>query len=90
VNHGHIRINGQKVDRASYRVRIGDHIEPKPKSKNLAAIEGCWKHPAHERPNWLVTETGKVGAKVDSLPTVETLLFPIDINLVLEYYAKRM
>lgn len=90
VNHGHVRVNGDKVDRASYRVRVGDVIMPKPKSKNLAAIESCWKHPAHERPNWLSTESGKIAATIVTLPTVDTLLLPVDINLVLEYYAKRM
>ena len=90
VNHGHIRVNGNKVDRASFRVKIGDMIEPKPKSKNIGGVAECWKHPAHERPNWLSNEAGKMSVRVESLPTPETLLFPLDVNLVLEYYAKRM
>ena len=90
VGHGHIRVNGDKVDRASYRVRVGDVIEPKPSSKNLGSIESCWKHPAHERPNWLSIESGKLSAKVVTLPAMDSLLLPVDINLVLEYYAKRM
>lgn len=90
VNHGHIRVNGQKVDIASYRVKVGDVIEPKPKTKNSGHIAETWKHPQHERPAWLTTETQSMSARVDSLPTLETMLFPVDINLVLEYYAKRM
>lgn len=90
VNHGHIRVNGQKVDIASYRVKIGDIIEPKPKSKNAAHLGEIWKHPQHERPTWLIPDAQAMSVRVDSMPTTETMLFPIDINLVLEYYAKRM
>jgi small subunit ribosomal protein S4 len=90
VNHGHVRVNGQKVDVASYRVKVGDVIELKPKARNSAAIAECWKHPAHERPAWVNIDTHAMSARVDSLPTTEAMLFPIDINLVLEYYAKRM
>jgi small subunit ribosomal protein S4 len=90
VNHGHIEVNGTKVDRASYRVRSGDTIQPRLKSRELKALVDNWKHPHRERPAWLVADTAKMTATVDSMPTAESVLLPLDINLVLEYYAKRM
>lgn len=90
VNHGHVTIDGRKMDRASYRVRVGEQVGISPKARNFAVVEECWKHPAHERPSWLVCDTNKMAANLASAPNKDSMLFPIDVNLVLEYYAKRM
>ncbi len=90
VNHGHVTIDGRKMDRASYRVKIGEKISVSPKAKNFPPVEESWKHPAHERPAWLVCDTGAMVASMESAPAKDSLLFPIDENLVLEFYAKRM
>lgn len=90
VNHGHVTIDGRKMDRASYRVKVGEQISVSPKAKNFPPVEETWKHPAHERPAWLVCDTNTMTASMESLPAKDSLLFPIDENLVLEYYAKRM
>lgn len=90
VNHGHVTIDGRKMDRAGYRVKVGEQISVSPKAKNFPPVEESWKHPAHERPAWLVCDTGSMTATIESAPSKESLLFPIDENLVLEYYAKRM
>jgi small subunit ribosomal protein S4 len=90
VNHGHVLIDGRKMDRASYRVGVGEQVTLSPRARNFKPVEESWKHPAHERPAWLFVDTNKMAAKMESLPTRDSLLFPIDINLVLEYYAKRM
>jgi small subunit ribosomal protein S4 len=90
VNHGHVTIDGRKMDRASYRVKVGEKIGISPKAKNFAVVEECWKHPAHERPAWLVCDKNEMSASMEAAPAKDSLLFPIDENLVLEYYAKRM
>ncbi|RKZ13832.1 30S ribosomal protein S4 [bacterium] len=90
VNHGHVTIDGRKMDRASYRVKIGEKISVSPKAKSFPPVEESWKHPAHERPAWLVCDTGAMVASMESAPAKDSLLFPIDENLVLEFYAKRM
>ena len=90
VNHGHVMVNGRKMDRAGYRVDVGEKISVSPKAKNFAHVSETWKHPAHERPSWMVHDTQKMEAELSSVPSKDTLLFPIDVNLVIEYYAKRM
>lgn len=90
VNHGHFEVNGRRVDRASYRVRVGDAIQPQLKSRGLKNLVDNWKHPYRERPSWLSADTQSMTATVQSAPTVEEVLLPLDVNLVLEYYAKRM
>lgn len=90
VNHGHVTIDGRKMDRASYRVKVGEQVGISPKARNFLPVEESWKHPAHERPAWLVCDTNAMNASMESHPSKESLLFPIDENLVLEYYAKRM
>lgn len=90
VNHGHVMVDGRKMDRASYRVRVNEEITLSPKARNFAVVEESWKHPAYERPSWMVTDTNKMAVVLGSVPSKDSLLFPIDVNLVLEYYAKRM
>jgi len=90
VNHGHVTVDGRKMDRASYRVKVGEKISISPKAKNFPPVEECWKHPAHERPAWLVCDTNELSASMQAAPAKDSLLFPVDENLVLEYYAKRM
>jgi small subunit ribosomal protein S4 len=90
VNHGHVTVDGRKMDRASYRVKVGEKISISPKAKNFAVVSECWKHPAHERPGWMINEAQKMEIELTSVPSKDTLLFPVDVNLVLEYYAKRM
>lgn len=90
VNHGHVTVDGRKMDRASYRVKVGEQISVSPKARNFPPVEESWKHPSHERPAWLVCDTNAMSASMESLPAKDSLLFPIDENLVLEYYAKRM
>lgn len=90
VNHGHVMVDGRKMDRASYRVRVNEEITISPKARSFAVVEEAWKHPPYERPAWLVTDTNKMSVVLSSPPSKDTLLFPIDVNLVLEFYAKRM
>jgi small subunit ribosomal protein S4 len=90
VNHGHVTVDGRKMDRAGYRVKVGEKISISPKAKNFAIVEETWKHPAHERPAWLVCDSNEMSASMEAAPSKDSLLFPIDENLVLEFYAKRM
>ena len=90
VNHGHVMVDGRKMDRAGYRVGVGEKISVSPKAKNFEHVAETWKHPAHERPSWMVHDAQKMEAELSSVPSKDTLLFPIDVNLVIEYYAKRM
>ena len=88
VNHGHFQVNGRKVDIASYRVRIGEVISLKEKSQNLECVAVSMENPSLMSPDWLDLNRNQLTATVSSLPTIESVPFPLDIQLIVEYYAR--
>ncbi|PIE15891.1 MAG: 30S ribosomal protein S4 [Proteobacteria bacterium] len=90
VNHGHLRVNGRRVDIPSFRVRIGDEITLRDRSKNLAVVVEAFESQAPMKPEWVDVAASDKKAKVRDIPTKETVPFPLDVQLVVEYYSKRM
>lgn len=89
VSHGHIQVNGKRVDIASYRVRVGDVIGPKPKSRELPAIQEAITSLRLTRPDWLECNYLEGKATVISNPGLDSMSVEVDIARVIEYYAKR-
>ena len=89
VAHGHIRVNGKRVDIASYRVDIGDVIGPKPKSKDKPMIKDSITSIRLARPDWLQCNYAEGHATVLERPTIDSLSVEVDVARVIEYYAKR-
>lgn len=89
VAHGHFLINGRKVDRPSYNVKVEDQITIKDRSKQFVknCAETC-EGPLP--PEWLALDEGKMQAKVVRLPVVEDVRLPFEIayGLVIEYYTR--
>ncbi|MCV4593580.1 30S ribosomal protein S4, partial [Escherichia coli] len=57
VNHGHVEVNGRKVNIPSFQVRVGDVISVKDKSRKNVHVEGAWSTAAGRgRPSWIVPE----------------------------------
>ena len=77
-NHGHFMVNGRRVDIASYRVRQGDIIQVRQKSANMALILESLEDYAPYRPDWLEVDPSTRSAKVVTLPTEDTIPFPVD------------
>lgn len=90
VNHGHITVNGRRVDIASFRVGVSDVIRPRKKSLQLAAITSSLEELALTRPDWMEYDAPKLVCHVKALPTSDSVPFPVDVQLVVEYYSKRM
>ncbi len=90
VCHGHFLINGKRLDIPSYRVREGDVISLRERSQNLAAVEAALGDVRLARPDWLEFDEEKKTATVKSLPKVDSVPFPLEIDLVIEYYSKRL
>ena len=89
VSHGHILINGKKVDIPSYRVRPGDKVEIREKSKKFVgeAIEGFV---GEIIPEWLISDTEALKGEVVSVPNKEQIDTAnlIEVNLIIEFYSK--
>ncbi|MGM0596297.1 MAG: 30S ribosomal protein S4 [Myxococcota bacterium] len=90
VNHGHFLVNGKKVNIPSYRINENDEVTLRQKSKDLTVVDESISSPSVSVPEWLEVDTENKKAKVASLPTVETVPFELDLQLVVEFYSKRM
>lgn len=89
VNHGHIRVNGHKVDIASYNVQPGDEIEIKdrPAARQLAT-RGFEENRARAVPSWLSLNTEQFKATVVRLPNRDEMAPEVNEQLIVEYYSR--
>lgn len=90
VSHGHLMLNGKPANIPSIRLNVGDEITVKAKSKNIPMVVETIKQPSLERPEWLAWEADKQLVKVAHLPALADVPFPVDVQLVVEYYANRV
>lgn len=88
VNHGHIKINDRRVDIPSYRVRVGEKITVREKSKNLEVVQDNLSAPRLEVPEWLSVEPKEVRATVVGNPDGTSHTFDLDLQLVVEFYNR--
>mgnify|MGYP001431828648 CR=1 FL=1 len=89
VSHGHIDVNGKRLDIPSYHVRIGDVISWRETAKKTEiykeALEGL---PKRSVPPWLDLDVAKAEIKVQSVPAVEEIAETIDTRLIVEHYSR--
>jgi small subunit ribosomal protein S4 len=90
VSHGHFRVNDRKVNIPSFRVRVGDVIAPRAKSRNHQSLIDALKTPSLERPEWIAFDETKLEAKLAHVPAGDATPFPLVVQHVVEYYATRI
>ncbi len=89
VNHGHILVNGKKVDIPSYLISLNDVIEIREKSKESKRIKESIESVARRGVvDWLELDSEKLTGKVKRLPTREDFKLQIDEQLIIEFYSK--
>ncbi len=90
VNHGHVKVNGRKVNIPSYRVKEGDVIEVRDKSKQLAVVLEATQLPERDVPDYVDADHSKMAATFVRTPTLGDVPYPVvmEPNLVVEFYAK--
>jgi small subunit ribosomal protein S4 len=90
VRHGHIRINGRKVNVPSYIIRSGDMITLKEKTKKNAGVQYALQSAPGRGtlPAWLSVTADQAMGTVVSLPTRDDIQFPIEEQLIVELYSK--
>lgn len=92
INHGHITVNGRKVDIPSYQVKIGDKIGIRKREKTekyiraqMQLLEGV----SEPRPqSWLQVDPQKIEATVVALPGREDVLIPVEEQLIVEFCSR--
>jgi small subunit ribosomal protein S4 len=90
VNHGHVTVNGQRVNIASYRVKEGDVIAVRDRSKQMALVLEATQSPERDVPDYLDVDHSKLTATYVRTPGLSDVPYAVQMepNLVVEYYAK--
>ena len=90
INHGHVKVNGKKVNIASFQVKEEDTIEIRDKSKTLALIDIALANKEREVPEYLQLDEKNKKVKFVRVPAFEEVPYPVvmEPNLVIEYYSR--
>lgn len=89
VSHGHIYVNGSRLNIPSYQVRVGDVISLKESTKKKNVFEIIREQMAEaKQPSWLTFDAKKFEGKVNSLPTAESHEFGFDLSSVIQFYSR--
>ena len=88
VRHGHVLINGKKLDVPSYKMRLNDVIGLREKSKNNAMYQENFGAPTLEIPTYLARDDSKFEATYTATPTRDDIPLEIQENLIVEHYSR--
>ena len=90
INHGHIRVNGKRVTIPSFRVKVGDEVEVKDKSKQLALVLEANALAERDVPDYIDVDHTKMTAKLSRVPAPTDVPYPVvmEPHLVVEYYSR--
>ena len=88
VVHGHIRVNGQKVDIPSYSVKVGDVITLRQKSTESELFKSLREGTGTVTPKWLTFDAPNLTGKVVALPTHEDVDFQPQMSMIVEFYSR--
>jgi small subunit ribosomal protein S4 len=89
VRHGHVAVNGRKVNIPSFQVNVGEEITIRENSKKLVILEGAKEFASHQTaPTWLEIDRDNYKGKVLALPRREDINLPVNEQLIVELYSK--
>jgi small subunit ribosomal protein S4 len=90
INHGHVQVNGKRVNIASYRAKPGDVITVKDASKQLALVLEATQAPERDVPEYISADHGKMTATFQRVPALSDVPYPVHMepHLVVEFYSR--
>jgi small subunit ribosomal protein S4 len=90
VNHGHITVNGRRVNIPSYQVKAGDVIAVKEASKQLVLVLEAVSLAERDVPDYIAADHSKMSAQFTRVPTLSDVPYPVQMepNLVVEFYSR--
>ncbi|MEP2943958.1 MAG: 30S ribosomal protein S4 [Hyphomicrobiales bacterium] len=90
VNHGHVKVNGKRVNIPSYRCKIGDVVEVKESSKQLIMVIEATGLAERDVPEYVEVDHNKLSASLVRIPTLSDVPYPVimEPNLVVEFYSR--
>jgi len=90
VTHGHFLLNGQRANIPSMRLKVGDEVAIRTKSKQIPIVVDALKEPSLIRPEWLNWDELQSVARIAHYPSLDDVPFVVDLQLVVEFYANRV
>ncbi|PLW78800.1 30S ribosomal protein S4 [Cohaesibacter celericrescens] len=90
VNHGHVHVNGKRVNIPSYRLKVGDLVEVRDRSKQLAFVLEATQLAERDVPDYLTVDHNKMTATYNAIPQLADVPYPVvmEPNLVVEFYSR--
>jgi small subunit ribosomal protein S4 len=90
VSHGHVRVNGRRVTIPSYRVKVGDLVELKEASKQMAVVIEATQLAERDVPDYIEVDQSKMTARLSRVPQLNEVPYAVRMepNLVVEYYSR--
>ena len=89
VRHGHLQVNGRKVDIPSFRVRAGDTVSVRDRSRTLGVVTSALEaRKGQSTPEWLELNADQMTGKVLNIPTRQSIPVPLNEQLIVELYSK--
>lgn len=89
IRHGHIAVNGRKVNIPSYQVSVGEEITVRENSRKLVVVEAAKDFASHQpSANWLEINRDTFTGRVLALPKREDINLPVNEQLIVELYSK--
>ena len=89
VRHGHVQINGERVDIPSYRVVPGEEVRVAPESRELVPVKIAQESSTRGAPmNWLSVDSAKAAGRITMLPTRDGIPLNAQEQLIVELYSK--
>ena len=90
INHGHVKVNGRRVNIGSYQLKVGDTIEVKEASKQLTPVLEATQLGERDVPDYVEVDHNKMTAKLARIPGITEVPYPVQMepHLVVEYYSR--
>ncbi|MFC3072896.1 30S ribosomal protein S4 [Shinella pollutisoli] len=90
INHGHVKVNGVRVNVGSYRCKAGDVIEVREKSKQLVSVLESVQLAERDVPDYIDADHNKMVATFVRVPALSDVPYPVimEPNLVVEFYSR--
>ena len=90
VNHGHVKVNGKRVNIGSYQLKEGDVVEVREKSRELALVLGAVQSNERDVPQYISADHKKMSATLVRVPQLTDIPYPVSMepHLVVEFYSR--
>jgi small subunit ribosomal protein S4 len=90
INHGHVKVNGKRVNIPSFRVKVGDVVEVKEASHQMNLVLEAQALSERDVPDYIDVDSNKLTAKMSRIPVFTDVPYPVQMepHLVVEYYSR--